>query len=262
MIKIMGIFLLIGFSSVCAGFSEGLILFKLHNPQGAGTIELKISKNATRTKMNITQMQMNVEMDMLVKHDNPNIVFQINDKNKSFSKMDLSKYQQQASDKKGLEDFKIKKLGTENILGYKSEHVLLEKEGQKIEMWVTKEIEVYEILKKIQSANKQATEQIEAFKALEKKGLAGFPMKTITYHNNQKMEMEVVKIEAKTFPASIFTVPENYKETSGMAGMMGQLGSQQNMQAIQEMMQKNMTPEKMEEMKKMMEKMMQQQQKE
>ena len=66
--------------------------------------------------------------------------------------------------------------------------------------------------------------------------------------------MEVVKLEKKKFPKSLFTIPAGYKKTEGT----GALGAMQDLQQLQEVMQKNMTPEQIEQLKKMMQNAVQQ----
>ncbi|MFC1585879.1 DUF4412 domain-containing protein [Fibrobacterota bacterium] len=245
--------------SVSAGFKQGFIQFKLANPQGSGVVELKISEKATRSTIKMDQLQMKISMDFLIMHDNPNLIYQINDESKTYSVMDLSHIQSQAEKSPPAQDIVVKKLGEENILGYKTTHVRVIQDGQEVDMWVSKDIEVYSVLKKLQAANSQASSQLEAYKALEKKGLEGFPMKTVINHKGTKTTMEVVKLEEKSFPQNTFKVPNGYTQTQGFGNILEGLSSPENMQALQKMMQENLTPEKIEELKKMMEKAGQQQ---
>jgi hypothetical protein len=250
--------LMFGLQIVSAGFKEGLIVFKITHSQGSGTMEFRASEKASRTLLKMTQMQMTINMDFLIKHDNPNIIYQINEDAKSYSVMDLSKLPQLKSGEGSKKDYKVTKLGEEKLLGYKTVHVMVEGENLKEEMWVSKEIDLYKVMKKIQSANQQSAGQLDAYKALEKKGMEGFPLKSISYHGKEKIVTEITKLEKKKFPKSIFNIPADYKKTEGMGNMLD-MGSMQDLQNLQEMMQQNMTPEQIEQLNKMMEKAVPQQ---
>jgi hypothetical protein len=174
--------------------------------------------------------------------------------------MDISQMPQLIQEQEKKSDFTVKKLGTEKILGYQTSHVRVESKEQKMEMWISKEFEVYKKLKDLMSANPQAAGQMSAFEALKEKDLHGFPLKTVVYHGKEKTEMKAVKIEEKKYPQDLFSIPQGYTKTEGFGNMLGQMGSPQNMEAMKEMMEKNMTPEQLEELRKMMEKAVQQQQ--
>ncbi len=93
--------------------------------------------------------------------------------------------------------------------------------------------------------------------AVHDTGVTGYPVRMVehTEAGDEKLRMEIVKVERRSLPASLFEVPAGYRETS-MMGVMAQTPEQQKqMEDAQKKMEeamKNMSPEQ----KKMMEKMM------
>ena len=80
----------------------------------------------------------------------------------------------------------------------------------------------------------------------------------ISSENGTKVLMEVVKIDKKPLPASIFEIPEGYTKSEG--GVMGAVGgmSGPRVDAAREQMQeamKKLTPEQRDMMEKMMKQM-------
>jgi len=253
--KVLILFLVISIQLGWSNFKEGLIQYAISMPQGNGLIELKISENASFLSLQMSQMQMNIKMDFLIKTKNPNIIYQVDKKAKTYSIMDLSSLKNLGAKQLKTQEFKVKKLGTEKILGYKTSHVMVENESQKVEMWIMKDDHLYKTMERLMAANAQAADQLEALKALKKKGMAGLPLKTITHQSGQKTVMEIKKLEKKKFSKNEFSL-KGYKKTEGFGSMLNQLGSGGNIKNIQKMME-NMTPEKMEQLKKMMENMKQ-----
>ncbi len=250
---IMGFLLL---STVCYGkFSEGQIEMSINNAMGKGDLVLKVSPKAARYSVNMNAAGMKITMAFLVKYDKPNVVYQLDDANKTYSIMDLSQLGAKEPKKAVKTSVKVTKLGTETLLGYKTTHVKVESNGNISEMWVTKEIGLYEMMKKIMKSSKGAKEQYNMYLAMEKKGYTGFPLKSIYGSGEQKITTLVTKVEKKKWPAHFFEIPKGYKKTEGAGSIMNQLGSGQNMEALKKMIQKNMTPEQMKQMQEMMKKM-------
>lgn len=242
---------------ICTGvlfakFEEGTIHFKLKTSQAEGTMELKASPEASRTRLDIKAEQgIKMQLDFLMRHKEPNLVYQMNPGSKSYSVLDLSKMPQGSGDT-DPKKIKVKKLGEEKVLGYKTSHVMVETPDQTSELWITKDIDLYETLTNIMKANPSGGEQVAIFKALEKEGLQGFPLKSITQAGEEKILLEVTKIDAGKLPKNTFEIPKDYKKAESNQIMMEQMMNPENMKALQKMMEENMTPAQREALEKMM----------
>ena len=93
--------------------------------------------------------------------------------------------------------------------------------------------------------------------AVHDAGVTGYPVRMVehTEAGDEKLRMEIVKVERRSLPASLFEVPAGYRETSMMGAMAQTPEQQKQMEDAQKKMEeamKNMSPEQ----RKMMEKMM------
>jgi Domain of unknown function (DUF4412) len=262
------------------GQFEGVLQMKMtmaakDGQSGAGgTMNISVGKAGTRCEMNMQSGAMGMKMVMLQKNDAPNTLYRVNDANKTYTEMDVARMQagagqpQQAADK-----YTVEKLGQETLLGYKTEHVLLKKEGadpataSTTELWTAKDLLDYATFSKMQAVRGRLAGNPAMMKALQEAGADGMPLKSITtMPDGGKMTMEVTTVEKKTLPASTFEIPAGYtKSEGGMMDMMGGLSgpqadeARQRMAEAQQKMQeamKNMTPEQ----RAMLEKMMKQRQ--
>ena len=224
--------------------SGALIEYKITTSAGYnGTIKISTSDYGSISEFNMVIPQMpggGMMIKSLMQKNNP-LIYTINDKSKSYS--EVSPTDPSNNDTK---TYTVKKLGEENVNGYKCIHALITEGAETSEVWNTKDIaefnkyaEAYKTNKRIGSAKRD-----QAFKAA---GCDGLPVKSIHKGNAREgdMTMELVKIEKKTFSKSDFDLPAGYTKTSGAGAVSG-------MKSQQEIM--NMSPEErakyMDELKK------------
>lgn len=226
---------------------EGEIQMKVTAAEGGGTMSMLIGKNAVKTQMDISAEKMKTQMTSLMKLENPNIIYLINEKSKSYSEIDLKEMEKMAQ---GMmppkEKYNVQKLGKEKVLGYDCDHVLISDADDETEMWIAKGIIDYETFRKF-NQNPQAS-GLE--KALKEAGVLGMPLKQISNKGTaQETKMEVVKINKSKLPASTFEIPSGYKKTEG--GLMGASMDMMPDEAKAQMREslKNMSPAEKKQMK-------------
>jgi|YNPMSStandDraft_2_1061718.scaffolds.fasta_scaffold13006_2 hypothetical protein len=196
---------------------EGEIQMKIMAADGGGTMTMFISPNAIKTEMNLSAEMMKMQMASLMKMDNPNIIYIINDKSKSYSEIDLKEMEKMAQGMMPTKaKYQVQKLGKEKILGYDCDHILVSDTDSEMELWVTKDLLDYATFKKFnQSPQADGLE-----KAMKEAGVLGMPLKQIANKGTaQESKMEVVKINKAKLPPSTFEIPKGYKKTEG--GLMG-----------------------------------------
>ena len=59
--------------------------------EGGGTMNVSVAKAGTRSEMDMKMGPMDMKMVMLQKNDTPDIIYRINDANKTYTEMDLAK---------------------------------------------------------------------------------------------------------------------------------------------------------------------------
>lgn len=229
---------------------EGEIEMRLTSAAGGeGAMKWFVGKQAVRTEMTMSAETMTMQIASLMKFSNPNALYIINDKSKSYSEIDLKEMEKMAQAqglKRPQETYHVQKLGKEKILGYDCDHLLITSADSEIEMWVAKGLMDYETFKKInQNAQPDGIQ-----KALREADALGMPMRQIMNKGTaQETKMEVVKISKTPLPASIFEIPKGYKKTEGglMGAGMEMMPDETKAQLREEM--KNLSPEQTKKLK-------------
>lgn len=227
------------------------------NSQTSGTMKMAVSKAGARTEMNMAMGGMTMNMVMLFKTDNPNVLYKINDANKSYMEINLAKMREMAPRQQNEDKVTVTKLGEEKLLGYKTQHVLVVQGEMTNEMWTAKDFMDFATYSKLQPAGARKKASSEALtKALKDAGADGMPLKSVTpTGDGGKATMEVVKADKQSLPAATFEIPAGYtKSAGGMMDMMGGMSGPKADEAHKAMedAMKNMTPEQREMMEKAM----------
>jgi hypothetical protein len=195
-----------------------------------GTMKAYVQDGNTRSQISITA-PMAMDIVTLTLKSTPNTVYMLNEKGKTYSEVDISKSEQWKDNPQ--DEYEITVVGKESVNGYNSTHVKVKRKDSKVEqeMWLTTEIKDYAAFA---SAKTKYTGRQSLMKALEAKGVAGFPVRILVNEHGNDVQIDFVKAEKKDNPASLFSL-DGYTKSAGAAGGVN----------MQEMMQKmqNMTPE-------------------
>ena len=181
-----------------------------------GTLKIYYSSVGNRTEIDTKMGQMPAPMHMIVisKKSNPNIVTQVNEAGKTYTEMDVTKNKN--NDKT---TYTVKKVGDETVNGYKCVHVILtNSRGEVEDLWSSKDVADYEMYHEANKNNPRSGSSENQLKALKEVGAEGFPVRIITKRQEAKITMDLVKVEKKAIPASMFDVPADYKKQEAMSG--------------------------------------------
>jgi hypothetical protein len=217
---------------------------------GGGTMNLAISKAGSRMEMNM-EKPMPMKTVIVTRTDTPDKLYHINDQSRTYSETDVTKDNKpnESSDK---EPWKVKKLGEEKILNYKTQHVMVTHGQETWELWTSKDLIDYETYRKLQASKGRMAGSERMVNALKEADVDGMPLKAIVSQEGMKSTIELVKAEKKGLPASTFEVPPGYKKTAGgYPGFGAGAGAPQDPRADEARKKlddalKNMTPEQRE----------------
>ncbi|HQQ79418.1 MAG TPA: DUF4412 domain-containing protein [Thermoanaerobaculia bacterium] len=238
---------------------EGELTMKLTMREGNGTGKAYVSSAGARSELDIQTAQMPFKMTTLMKASNPEIMYMINDEQKSYAEIDLKKMREQTAKyrDKSKETWSVKKLGKETVNGYSSEHVLVtraEDAKSEQELWTSKDISglSYESMRGLMRRGNQSDEGM--MKALRDAGVDGFVVKMITREKGNPAPlatMELTKVERKALKAALFEIPAGYAKKEGMMGaasVMAPPGANDEMRKAME----GLTPEQRKQIEEMM----------
>lgn len=246
-------FVLLTSVSVALSAQNGAAIeYKLSSNKGAtGTMKINFSEYGHTSEFHMVIPQMpggGMTMKSMSMKSTPDVVYTINDNNKTYSEM--KKSDAQAQDNK---TYSVKKIGEETVNGYKCVHALITEGNETEDVWNTKDIKEYNKYADAFNTNKRmGSEKRE--KALKDAGCDGFPVKFVHKGNEREgeMSMELVKMEKKNFSSSDFQLPTGYTKNDSSKPGAGSPSGAPQMKSQEELMK--MTPEErakyVEELKK------------
>ncbi|HQR45106.1 MAG TPA: DUF4412 domain-containing protein [Thermoanaerobaculia bacterium] len=198
-------------------------------------------------------------MVMLGKLANPDVVYSVNDAMKTYAVINTKEMKELAGKiEKQEKKFTVTKLGKDSVAGLSCENVRVteDKGGQNIEACISREFMSGEWMRALQRDSRGG----DWMKALRDNGVEGYPVRltmTMKDQPGMKTAMEIVKVDRHSVPASMFTVPAGYKETSMMGNFAQTPEQAKQMEDAQKQLQKameNMTPEQRKMIEEMMKK--------
>ncbi len=233
---------------------EGILHMQISAPEGSQNGKLYISKKGTRFEMDLADPETGTVVMQIVTFtpsDEPNLLYTLNEKAKTYSVIDMNELEDtfDAVPEKEQEkqDYKVEKLGTETLHGYKCTHVRITDDHGETEMWLTKDLISAADFSRMQPGRQKGPATFDI--RLKKAGLEGFPLKTWDKESNTTMEF--VKIERKNLDNSFFQVPAGYTKKESALQMMVPQISDKDMRQL-ENMKEMMNEENMKEMEDMM----------
>lgn len=236
-------------SPAFAAPSDGELHMKFTSPFANGEYVVHYSKLGTRTEGSVAGRPGTIA---ITKKDTPDMVFMIDDANKTYTEMNTAEH---AKGRSG-ETYTVKKAGSETIAGYKAEHVIVtSSSGGVVEMWMNKEL--YELAKQFRAGG-PGMDSDGIMKALKEQGVVGVPVKISSYvpgkEDQGKFEMQLVSADHKAQPAALFEVPAGYakQEAHHQGAAAGPGGMTPEMRAALKEQMKNMTPEQRAQLEKAM----------
>jgi len=241
---------------------EGEIDMKITAPGGTtGNGRMFVSKIGARTELDMQTQRMPMKMTTIMKFSNPDVVWLVNDTQKSYVEMDLKKMKENADKSpQKREPWTVKKLGRETVNAYSAEHVVAQRgkdASTTMEMWTTKDLAGlnYEAMRGLMSRG-QGDEGL--YPALRDAGADGFIVKMVTKDKagNVQSTMELTKAEKRSVPASMLEIPPGYTKQEGMMGAAGMVSPEASEQMRKAM--ENMTPEQRKQIEEMMKRQQQQ----
>lgn len=191
---------------------EGVIAMRLSLEAGGGDMALSLTGGDARLdmKVKVAPLPEPVSLAILHRAKSPRQVALLDDARRTWSEVDLAEAgAAAAADGKG--PYAVKLLGKGEHLGYPCDHVTLTRDREFVDAWIAPGFkDAFAALRTLQEANPQVGEA-GIFRALEKAGHAGLPMRLTVIREGQRVSTEVVRLDRGAVPAARFEVPAGYK---------------------------------------------------
>jgi hypothetical protein len=219
-----------------SAFAQGNYMeYKISSAQGmGGTMKIFFQDGNSRSEMDMQLAQMpggGVSNSSLYLKSNPGKVYMLNEKNKTYTEMEINKAENNTS---ATEEYEVTVIGKEKVNNYNATHVKIKRKGAttEMEMWTSTDVANYE---KYQSTRSKYT-SAGLYKALKEKGADGAIVRMVMGEHGHNMQMDLVKAESKAIEAAKFSLTGYTKSEASTSG------ANPNNQEMMEKL-KNMSPE-------------------
>src|ERR1035437_7418456 len=178
-IKLSAILFLFVTSSVFA--QDGTYMeMKITSPGGiTGTIKNYFAAGNNRSEMEMKMPQMpggGMHTIMLIKKDNPKNLISLNEKSKTYTETDIK----DNANEKETYTYTVKKIGEENVNGYKCIHsIIIGSKKDTYDAWTSKQVPYYEEYNRFSQADPQMGSAARD-NAMKAAGVEGFPVKMMS----------------------------------------------------------------------------------
>ena len=212
------------------------IEFKMNSADGiGGTMKTYTQDGNVRTDINMVAAAMpggGMKRSVLILKNDPKTSYLLNDERKTYSVNTMGDREPSISDHT---EYEVTVLGKEKVNGYDATHVKVKAKGAQMEeeLWTSPGVLYYDKYK----ASLTKYTSAPMYKALAAKGADGFPVRIVAGDHGHAVQMDLVKTEGKSNPASLFSLDGYTKTEGGYAGAMRE-GAQGALDYM-----KNMTPE-------------------
>ncbi len=210
--------------------------FKMTSSDGiGGTMKTYTQDGNVRTEMNMLMAAMpggGIKRTVLILKNEPRTSYVLNDASKTYTVNTMGDHEPSMADQT---DYEITVIGKEKVNGYDATHVRVKAKGSQMEedLWTSSGVLYYDKYK----ASLTKYTSAGMYKALAAKGADGFPVRIMAGEHGHKVQMDLVRAEMKSNPASLFSLDGYTRSEGGYAGAMSR-GTQSTINAIQ-----TMTPE-------------------
>ncbi|MEP7252951.1 MAG: DUF4412 domain-containing protein [Ginsengibacter sp.] len=119
--------------------------------------------------------------------------------------------------------YKVTKIGNETVNGYPCVHAKLTSSGRNkmdMDIWTCKSVPGYAQMEEVMT-NSKSVASPGMLNALKQAGADGYFVKMVIKNKDISSETILTKVEQKNLPASLFTIPSGYSQSS--YGVMGNL---------------------------------------
>jgi hypothetical protein len=219
--------------------------YKLSSGEGVGgTMKMYFQDGNSRSEMEMQIPGMpggGMNNASVYLKSNPDKIYMLNEKNKTYSEMDISKLDNAQQPAEKNDEYEVTVVGKEKVNSYNATHVKVKHKGSKTEMdmWTSADVANYASYQNIKSKYTS----VGLYKALKEKGADGVIVRMVVGDHGHNMQMDLIKAETKSVDAAKFSLAGYTKSERPSYGP----GPGADRQELMEKM-KNMTPEERKEM--------------
>lgn len=206
-------FLLATPSNAPAAFT-GQMDMSLKMPNGTADITYLFGRNAQRMDMTVRMDKIPepLKTTVITMTSRPDQATIVNHRTRSWSGMSLRMAAESATLLDFDSNYRLTRLGTENVRGYRCEHIRLTSSTEELELWMSQGLADFSTFRLLQSQNPRLS-NTSLSRTIAQAGIEGFPVRIVQKNDNGLYVMELRRAVPKSIPESSFAVPKGYVKT-------------------------------------------------
>ncbi len=228
--------MLVASPSLAGAAFTGQMEMSLKMPNGTAAVTYLFGRGAQRMDMSarIDRIPEPLKTTVITRSSRPDEAVIINHRTRSWSTVNLRTAAESATLLDFDSNYRIARLGTETVRGYRCEHIRLSSSTEQLELWMSRGLADFSTFRLLQSQNPRLS-NTSLSRTISGAGIEGFPVRIVQKNENGLYMMELVKASPGTVPESAFSVPKGYTRLDAPG--------------------KTVTPGQREQLRKLMEKM-------
>jgi hypothetical protein len=197
-------------ASAMAAFT-GRMEMALTMPNGTADVTYLFGKGAQRMDMamRIERIPEPLRTTVITRTSRPDEATIVNHRTRSWSAVNLRTAAESATLIDFDSNYRLTRIGSETIKGYRCEHIRLSSTTEQLDLWMSRDLADFSTFRLLQSQNPHLSNTALS-RTIAKAGVEGFPVKIVQKNDNGLYVMELKQAVSQPVPDAEFAVPKGY----------------------------------------------------
>jgi hypothetical protein len=205
------LFMLLAIPSNAPAAFTGQMDMSLQMPNGNADITYLFGNGVQRMDMamRLEKIPEPLRTTVITRNSRPDEATIMNHRTKTWSAMNLRTAAESATLIDFDSNYRLTRLGTETIKGYRCEHIRLTSSTEQLELWMSEGLADFSTFRLLQSQNPRLS-NTSLSRTIAQSGVKGFPVRIVQKNDNGLYVMELKRAVARPVAESDFVVPRGY----------------------------------------------------
>ncbi|NTU67442.1 MAG: DUF4412 domain-containing protein [Chlorobiaceae bacterium] len=203
--------------SMAAAAFTGRMEMALTMPNGTAEVTYLFGRGAQRMDMamRVESIPEPLRTTVITRTSRPDEATIVNHRTRSWSAVNLRSAAEGAILIDFDSNYRLARLGSETIKGYRCEHIRLTSATEQLDLWMSRELADFSTFRLLQSQNPRLSNTALS-KTIAKAGVEGFPVKIVQKNDNGLYVMELQRAVTQPVPDTEFSVPKGYAKADAV----------------------------------------------
>ncbi|NTV02107.1 MAG: DUF4412 domain-containing protein [Chlorobiaceae bacterium] len=200
-------------NSLAEAAFTGRMEMALTMPNGTAEVTYLFGRGAQRMDMamRVESIPEPLRTTVITRTSRPDEATIVNHRTKNWSAVNLRTAAESATLIDFDSNYRLTRLGSETVKGYRCEHIRLTSTTEELDLWMSRELADFSTFRLLQSQNPRLS-NTSLSKTISQAGVEGFPVKIVQKNDNGLYVMELKRAVAQPVADAEFAVPKGYSK--------------------------------------------------